>query len=54
MGTVAVILFGSMSTSRTWAPDWQFNNTGWAFVAAFIGVVLEHLAGILFLVEARC
>lgn len=54
LGTISVIVFGALSRSRTWAHEWQFNDLSWAFAVAVAGVVLLHLAGILFLVEAHC
>ena len=41
----------SLSGSRTWAENWVNNYLSWAFVVAVVGVVLLHLAGILFLIE---
>jgi len=52
LGLVAVIVFGSLSGSRLWAPEWTFNYLSWAFTVAVVGVVLLHIAGILFLFEA--
>jgi len=52
LGTVSVIAFGTLSAARAWAPEWQFNYLSWAFVLAVVGIILEHLAGILFLLEA--
>jgi len=54
LGTVSVVVFGALSGSRTWAHEWQFNDLSWAFAVAVIGVVLLHLAGVLFLIEACC
>jgi hypothetical protein len=49
-----VIVFGSLSSSRVWAYEWQFNDLSWAFAVAVVGVILLHLAGVLFLMEACC
>lgn len=47
-----MIVFGTLSATRLWAPEWQFNFLSWGFTVAVVGAVLAHIAGLLFLLEA--
>ena len=52
-GTLALIIFGIYADGRDFMPDWENNYISWSFGLGFVGVVLEYIAGVLFLVEAR-
>ena len=52
-GTLALIIFGIKGDGRDFMPDWEQNYISWSFGLGFVGVVMEYIAGVLFLVEAR-
>jgi hypothetical protein len=53
VGTLALIIFGSLGDGRDFMPDWEHNYLSWSFGLGFLGVIFEYIAGILFYVEAR-
>jgi len=52
-GTVSLIIFGAMGDGRDFMPDWEQNYLSWSFGLAFVGVAMQYVTGVLFLVEAR-
>lgn len=52
-GTIAIIIFGARADGRDFMPDWEHNYLSWSFALGCIGGVLEYIAAILFIVEAR-
>ena len=50
---LALIIFGVHGDDRDFMPDWEHNYHSWSFGLACIGVILQALDGIVFLVEAR-
>lgn len=53
LGTIALIIFGSLGDGRDFMPDWEHNYLSWSFGLAFVGCVFLYVAGVLFIVEAR-
>ncbi|CAG0917664.1 unnamed protein product [Notodromas monacha] len=52
-GTIAVIIFGALGDSRDFMPHWEHNYLSWSFAFAVVAVILEIIAGTMFLVEMR-
>lgn len=53
LGTLALLIFGTMADGEEFMPDWQHNYLSWSFGLAFVGVFFSFVDGILFIVEAR-
>lgn len=53
MGAIAVIVFGANGDGRDYMPEWEHNQLGWSYALAALGVVLQWIDGVLFLVESR-
>ncbi|XP_059086490.1 uncharacterized protein LOC131883143 [Tigriopus californicus] len=53
LGTLALLIFGTMADGEEFMPDWQHNYLSWSFGLAFVGVFFSYVDGILFIVEAR-
>jgi hypothetical protein len=34
-------------------PEWEHNYLSWSFGIAFVGLIFQYIAGVLFIVEAR-
>ncbi|CAB4063977.1 unnamed protein product [Lepeophtheirus salmonis] len=52
-GAVALIVFGIYGDGRDYMPDWENNYISWSFGLGFVGVVMEFVSGVLFIVESR-
>jgi len=52
-GTVSLIIFGAEGDGRSFMPDWEQNYLSWSFGLAFVGVAMQYVTSVLFLVEAR-
>ena len=52
-GTIALIIFGANGDDRDYMPDWEHNFLSWSFGLGCIGVILQYINGVLFIVEAR-
>ncbi|QQP39235.1 Uncharacterized protein FKW44_020054, partial [Caligus rogercresseyi] len=50
---IALIIFGVYGDARDYMPDWENNYISWSFGLGFVGVILEFIAGALFVVESR-
>ncbi|QQP39236.1 Uncharacterized protein FKW44_020055 [Caligus rogercresseyi] len=53
LGSIALIIFGVYGDARDYMPDWENNYISWSFGLGFVGVILEFIAGALFVVESR-
>jgi len=53
LGTIAIIIFWARANGRDFMPDWKHNYLSWSFALGCVGGVLQYIAAILFLVEAR-
>jgi len=53
LGTIALIIFGALGDGRNYMPEWEHNYLSWSFGLAFVGVIFQYIAGVLFIVEAR-
>ena len=53
LGTIALIVFGALGDGRNYMPEWEHNFLSWSFALAFVGVIFQFIAGVLFIVEAR-
>jgi len=52
-GTISLIIFGAEGDGRSFMPDWEQNYLSWSFGLAFVGVAMQYVTSVLFLVEAR-
>ena len=52
-GTISLIIFGAQGDGRDFMPDWEQNYLSWSFGLAFVGVAMQYVTSVLFLVEAR-
>jgi len=52
-GTISLIIFGAEGDGRSFMPDWEQNYLSWSFGLAFVGVAMQYVTAVLFLVEAR-
>jgi hypothetical protein len=52
-GTIALIIFGALGDGRNYMPEWEHNYLSWSFGLAFVGIIFQYIAGVLFIVEAR-
>uniref|UniRef100_A0A1B6CZL8 Uncharacterized protein n=1 Tax=Clastoptera arizonana TaxID=38151 RepID=A0A1B6CZL8_9HEMI len=52
-GTFAVYIFGANGDGRVWMPNWEHNNMGYSYVCAVLGVIMEYIAGCLYIIQAR-
>jgi len=52
-GTISLIIFGAQGDGRDFMPDWEQNYLSWSFGLAFVGVAMQYVTAVLFLVEAR-
>ncbi len=53
LGTIALIIFGALGDGRNYMPEWEHNYLSWSFGIAFVGLIFQYIAGVLFIVEAR-
>jgi len=53
LGTLALIIFGAKGDGRDYMPEWEHNYLSWSFGIAFLTVIIQYIAGILFIIEGR-
>ncbi len=53
LGTMALIIFGSLGDGVDFMPDWEHNYLSWSFGLGFVGVTFMFVSGVLFMIEAR-
>jgi hypothetical protein len=53
LGTIALIIFGAKGDGRNYMPEWEHNYLSWSFGIAFLAMIFQYIAGVLFIIEGR-